>query len=75
MQQNLLMTSLAFILGILLISNGTDSDTQNLLGTGMLGGIIAATTLSIYFVPVFLSSYVDVSQINISLAKLLAIFH
>jgi len=51
----ILMTSLAFMPGVLLlvISNGEGSGAQNSVGTGVLGGMIAATTLAIYFVPVF----------------------
>ncbi|HGJ5873259.1 MAG TPA: efflux RND transporter permease subunit [Arsenophonus apicola] len=51
----ILMTSLAFMLGVLplVISNGAGSGAQNSVGTGVLGGMIAATTLAIYLVPVF----------------------
>ncbi|MCG3462278.1 efflux RND transporter permease subunit [Xenorhabdus bovienii] len=51
----ILMTSLAFMLGVmpLVLSNGAGSGAQNAVGTGVLGGMIAATSLAIYFVPVF----------------------
>lgn len=51
----ILMTSLAFMLGImpLVISNGAGSGAQNAVGTGVLGGMITATVLAIFFVPVF----------------------
>jgi multidrug efflux pump len=51
----ILMTSLAFILGVLplVISNGAGSGAQNAVGTGVMGGMIAATVLAIFFVPVF----------------------
>ncbi|MGU3414848.1 efflux RND transporter permease subunit [Enterobacteriaceae bacterium C34A] len=51
----ILMTSLAFILGVmpLVISNGAGSGAQNAVGTGVLGGMLAATLLAIFFVPVF----------------------
>ena len=51
----ILMTSLAFILGVipLAISNGAGSGAQNAVGTGVIGGMLAATVLAIYFVPVF----------------------
>lgn len=51
----ILMTSLAFILGVLplVISNGAGSGAQNAVGTGVMGGMIAATILAIFFVPVF----------------------
>ncbi|MDE9571796.1 efflux RND transporter permease subunit, partial [Xenorhabdus bovienii] len=47
--------SLAFMLGVmpLVLSNGAGSGAQNAVGTGVLGGMIAATSLAIYFVPVF----------------------
>ncbi|MEG0720119.1 MAG: efflux RND transporter permease subunit, partial [Comamonas sp.] len=50
----ILMTSLAFILGVipLAISNGAGSGAQNAVGTGVIGGMLAATVLAIYFVPV-----------------------
>lgn len=51
----ILMTSLAFILGVLplVISNGAGSGAQNAVGTGVMGGMISATLLAIFFVPVF----------------------
>jgi multidrug efflux pump len=51
----ILMTSLAFILGVipLAISNGAGSGAQNAVGTSVIGGMLAATVLAIYFVPVF----------------------
>jgi len=51
----ILMTSLAFILGVmpLAISSGAGSGGQNAIGTGVIGGMIAATVLAIFFVPVF----------------------
>lgn len=51
----ILMTSLAFILGVLplVISTGAGSGAQNAVGTGVMGGMITATVLAIFFVPVF----------------------
>ncbi|EFE06958.1 efflux RND transporter permease subunit [Citrobacter youngae] len=51
----ILMTSLAFILGVipLAISHGAGSGAQNAVGTGVIGGMLAATVLAIYFVPLF----------------------
>ncbi|WFV19239.1 efflux RND transporter permease subunit [Citrobacter braakii] len=51
----ILMTSLAFILGVipLAISNGAGSGAQNAVGTGVIGGMLAATVLAIYIVPLF----------------------
>jgi len=51
----ILMTSLAFILGVLplAISTGAGSGSQNAVGTGVIGGMVTATILAIFFVPVF----------------------
>jgi multidrug efflux pump len=49
----ILMTSLAFILGVtpLAIASGAGSGAQNAIGIGVMGGMIAATVLGIFFVP------------------------
>ncbi len=49
----ILMTSFAFILGVtpLAISTGAGSGAQNAIGIGVMGGMIAATVLGIFFVP------------------------
>jgi len=51
----ILMTSLAFILGVvpLAISTGAGSGGQNAIGVGVVGGMISATVLAIFLVPVF----------------------
>ena len=51
----ILMTSPAFILGVmpLVISSGAGSGAQNAVGTGVMGGMLSATLLAIFFVPVF----------------------
>jgi multidrug efflux pump len=51
----ILMTSLAFVFGVLplAISTGAGSGGQNAIGTGVIGGMIAATVLAIFFVPLF----------------------
>lgn len=51
----ILMTSLAFIFGVLpmTISSGAGSGGQHAVGTGVMGGMISATILAIYFVPLF----------------------
>ena len=50
----ILMTSFAFILGVtpLAIASGAGSGAQNSIGIGVMGGMIAATALGIFFVPV-----------------------
>ncbi|AYZ66151.1 efflux RND transporter permease subunit [Burkholderia multivorans] len=51
----ILMTSLAFILGVmpLAISNGAGSASQHAIGTGVIGGMITATFLAIFMIPMF----------------------
>ena len=51
----ILMTSIAFILGVLplVVSTGAGSASQRAIGTGVMGGMITATVLAIFFVPVF----------------------
>jgi multidrug efflux pump len=58
----IVMTSLAFIFGVvpLAIATGAASKSQQAIGTGVMGGMIAATVLAIFFVPVF---YVFVMRI------------
>ena len=51
----IVMTSLAFALGVmpLVHAHGASAETQKALGTGVLGGVIAATVFALIFVPVF----------------------
>lgn len=51
----ILMTSLAFIFGVLPMatSQGAGSGSQHAVGTGVIGGMISATVLAIFFVPLF----------------------
>jgi hydrophobe/amphiphile efflux-1 (HAE1) family protein len=51
----ILMTSLAFILGVLplALSSGAGAGARQSVGTGVMGGMIAATFLAIFFVPMF----------------------
>lgn len=51
----IIMTSLAFILGVvpLAIATGAGSAAQNSIGIGVLGGMLSATLLGIFFVPSF----------------------
>lgn len=51
----ILMTSLAFVFGVLPMatSTGAGSSSQHAVGTGVMGGMISATVLAIYFVPLF----------------------
>ena len=51
----ILMTSLAFALGVvpLMLATGASAETQHAIGTGVFGGMITATVLAVFFVPVF----------------------
>ena len=51
----ILMTSFAFILGVLplVIATGAGSASQRAIGTGVMGGMITATLLAVFLVPVF----------------------
>jgi len=51
----ILMTSLAFGLGVvpLMIASGASAETQHAIGTGVFGGMVSATVLAVFFVPVF----------------------
>ncbi|CAI2932417.1 efflux RND transporter permease subunit [Aminobacter niigataensis] len=51
----IIMTSLAFSLGVvpMAIATGASAASQNAIGTGVLGGMISATVLAVFFVPVF----------------------
>jgi multidrug efflux pump len=51
----ILMTSMAFILGVLplVVAGGAGSASQRAIGTGVMGGMLSATALGVFFVPVF----------------------
>ncbi|MFJ4192499.1 efflux RND transporter permease subunit [Pseudomonas sp. NPDC089534] len=51
----IIMTSLAFVLGVLplAISSGPGSGSQHSIGTGVVGGMLTATFLAVFFVPLF----------------------
>jgi multidrug efflux pump len=51
----ILMTSLAFILGVLplVVASGAGSASQRAIGTGVMGGMMTATALAVFLVPVF----------------------
>ena len=59
----ILMTSMAFGLGVtpLMLSSGAGSGARHALGTGVFGGVVAATVLAIFFIPLF---YVLVRRIS-----------
>jgi len=57
----ILMTSLAFILGVmpLAFSHGAGAGARISAGTGVMGGMLAATFLAIFFVPTFFKLMTD----------------
>ena len=57
----ILMTSLAFILGVtpLAFSTGAGAGARHSVGTGVMGGMLAATFLAIFFVPFFFKLIID----------------
>jgi len=59
----IVMTSLAFVLGVvpLAISTGAGSGSQHAIGTGVIGGMLTATVLAIFWVPLF---FVTVSSMS-----------
>jgi multidrug efflux pump len=58
----ILMTSLAFILGVfpLFISTGAGANSRHAIGTGVIGGMVFATVLGLLLIPVF---YVSVRRL------------
>jgi hypothetical protein len=55
------MTSLAFILGVvpLAVSTGAGAGARHAVGTGVMGGMLAATFLAIFFIPLFFRVMTD----------------
>jgi HAE1 family hydrophobic/amphiphilic exporter-1 len=60
----ILMTSFAFILGVLplVLAQGAGAAGQRALGTAVFGGMIASTVLSVFFVPVFYVVFQGISE-------------
>ena len=60
----IVMTSLAFILGVvpLALATGAGAASQRAIGTGVIGGMLAATVLGVLFVPVFFVSVLTLAQ-------------
>ena len=58
----IVMTSLAFILGVvpLALASGASSGSSHAIGTGVIGGMISATVLAVFFIPLF---YVVVTRL------------
>lgn len=59
----IIMTSLAFTLGVipLAISSGAGAASRHAIGTGVIGGMLAATFIAIVFIPLF---YILISKLG-----------
>jgi hydrophobe/amphiphile efflux-1 (HAE1) family protein len=57
----IVMTSMAFVLGVLplALANGAGSASQNAIGTGVIGGMLTATFLATFMIPMFYVLVVD----------------
>ncbi|KIK86264.1 efflux RND transporter permease subunit EmhB [Pseudomonas sp. AO-1] len=64
----IIMTSLAFVLGVvpLAISTGAGSGSQHAIGTGVIGGMLTATILAIFWVPLFFVTVSSMGQRKIA---------
>jgi len=64
----IVMTSLAFTIGVLplALSSGAGAGSRHAIGTGVIGGMIAATTIAIFFIPLF---YNWLAQLNEKFAR------
>ncbi len=60
----ILMTSLSFILGAmpLVLASGAGSNARHSIGTGIIGGMVAATTLALFFVPLFYYLVISITE-------------
>lgn len=60
----IVMTSLAFILGCmpLLISSGAGAASRHSIGTGVIGGMVAATCIAVFFIPLFYKIFAQLSE-------------
>src|SRR3546814_18319194 len=62
----ILMTSLAFILGVLplALASSAGSGSQNAIGTSVIGGMLTATFLAIFFVPLFFVAMLQLFRVK-----------
>jgi multidrug efflux pump len=64
----IIMTSFAFILGVvpLAIASGASANSRHSIGTGVIGGMLGATLIAIFFIPLF---YVLLSRLSARFGK------
>ena len=67
----ILMTSLAFTMGVLpmAIATGASAASQNAIGITVIGGMISATVLAVLFVPVFFVFILSLTGLEKKMAK------
>ena len=60
----IVMTSFAFVLGVvpLAIATGASANSRHSIGTGVIGGTLAATVIAIFFIPMFYWALSSLSQ-------------
>ena len=60
----ILMTAFAFILGVapLVVSSGSGAASRHILGTTVIGGMIAASFIAIFFIPVLFYAVEKLAQ-------------
>lgn len=65
----ILMTSFSFILGVmpLVLSTGTGANSRHSIGVGVMGGMISATLLAVFFVPLFFVLLENLRERQVSL--------
>jgi multidrug efflux pump len=58
------MTSIAFILGCvpLAIASGASANSRHSIGTGVIGGMLGATVIAIFFIPMFFQLFEKMSE-------------
>jgi multidrug efflux pump len=60
----ILMTSLSFILGAmpLVLASGAGANARHSIGTGIIGGMVGATSLALFFVPLFYYLIISIKE-------------
>ncbi|WP_022660608.1 efflux RND transporter permease subunit [Paucidesulfovibrio longus] len=60
----IIMTSLAFVLGVvpLAISSGAGASSRHAIGTGVIGGMLAATFIATFFIPAFFKMIIGLTE-------------